>query len=114
MIVFQPAESNMPVISRLGIYYNINPFQKDKCSFLCNCVTTHPTTNIIHFILDNLRHVKLGTNNCERPVNEIAHLKSSVLKVGKWPVSKSELTNRCLKQLLRSINSIDLEKINHM
>jgi hypothetical protein len=39
---------------------------------------------------------------------------SSVLKVGKWPVSKSELTNRYLKQLLRYIKSRDLEKINQM
>ena len=56
-------------------------------------------------------------------MNERAHLKSSVLKVDKWPLSKSELTNRYLKQLLRYINlkqllryinSIDLEKINQM
>jgi hypothetical protein len=39
-------------------------------------------------------------------------LKSSVLKVGKWPVSKSELTNRNLKQFIKYINSMDLEKIN--
>jgi hypothetical protein len=47
-------------------------------------------------------------------VNERAHLRSSVLKVGKWPVNKSELTNRHLKQLLTYINSIDLEKINQI
>ena len=40
-------------------------------------------------------------------------LKSSVLKVGKWPVTKSELTNGNLKQFIRYINSTDLEKINH-
>ena len=34
-------------------------------------------------------------------------------KVGKRPVSKSELTNRNLKQFIRYIKSIDLEKINH-
>jgi hypothetical protein len=39
-------------------------------------------------------------------------LKNSVLKVGNRPVSKSELTNRNLKQLIRYINSKDLEKIN--
>jgi hypothetical protein len=50
---------------------------------------------------------------CERLVNEEAHLKRSVLKVDKWPVSKSELTNRNLKQLTRYINSTDLEKITH-
>jgi uncharacterized protein YlxP (DUF503 family) len=41
-----------------------------------------------------------------------AILKSSVLKVGKWPVSKSELTNRNLKQFINCINSMDFEKIN--
>ena len=35
-------------------------------------------------------------------------LKTSVLKVGNWPVS-----NRYLKQSIRYINSMDLEKINH-
>jgi len=40
-------------------------------------------------------------------------LKNSVLKVDNWPVSKSELANRNLKQLIRYINSVDLEKINH-
>ena len=50
----------------------------------------------------------------ERLVNERAKLKSSVVKVGKWPVNKSELTNRHLKQLLTYINSIDLEKLNQM
>jgi hypothetical protein len=50
---------------------------------------------------------------CERLVKERVHLKSSVLKVGKWPVSKSELTNKNLKQLIKYINSTDLEKINH-
>jgi len=39
-------------------------------------------------------------------------LKSRVLKVSKWPVSKSELTNRNLKHFIRYINSADLEKIN--
>ena len=49
---------------------------------------------------------------CESLVNERATLKSSVLKAGKWPVSKSELTNRNLKQFIRYLNSVDLEKIN--
>jgi hypothetical protein len=35
----------------------------------------------------------------ERLVNEREHLKRSVLKVGKWPVSKSEMTKRKLKHL---------------
>jgi hypothetical protein len=49
---------------------------------------------------------------CKRLENERAILKSSVLKVGKWPVSKSELTNRNLKQFINYINSMDFEKIN--
>jgi hypothetical protein len=49
---------------------------------------------------------------CKRLRNESAILKSSVLKEGKWPVSKSELTNRNLKQLINYINSMELEKIN--
>jgi hypothetical protein len=48
---------------------------------------------------------------CKRLRNERAILKSSVLKVGKWPVSKSELTNRNLKQFIKYINSMNLEKI---
>jgi len=40
---------------------------------------------------------------CKRLKNEREILKSSVLKVGIWPVSKSELTNRNLKQFIRYI-----------
>jgi hypothetical protein len=50
---------------------------------------------------------------CKRLKNEREILKSSALKVGKWPVSKSEPTNGNLKQSIRYINSMDLEKINH-
>jgi uncharacterized protein YlxP (DUF503 family) len=50
---------------------------------------------------------------CKRLKNEREILKNSVLKVGKLPVSKSELTNRNLKQFIRYINSMDLEQINH-
>jgi hypothetical protein len=45
--------------------------------------------------------------------NERETLKTSVLKVGKWPVRKSELTGRYLKQFIRYINPMDFEKINH-
>jgi hypothetical protein len=41
-------------------------------------------------------------------------LKNSVLKAGNWPISKSELINKNLKQLIRYINSMDLEKLNHL
>jgi hypothetical protein len=51
---------------------------------------------------------------CKRLKNEREILKNSVLKAGNWAVSKSELTNRdLLKQFIRYVNSIDLEKINH-
>jgi hypothetical protein len=50
---------------------------------------------------------------CNRLENEREILKTSVLKVGNWPVSKSKLTNRYLKQFIRYINSMDLEKLNH-
>jgi len=50
---------------------------------------------------------------CKRLKNEGEILKSSIPEVGKWPVSKSELTNGNQKQFIRYINSIDLEKINH-
>ena len=50
---------------------------------------------------------------CNRLKNEREMLKNSVLKVGNWPASKSELTSRNLKQFISYINSMDLEKINH-
>ena len=40
-------------------------------------------------------------------------LKNSVLKAGNWPISKSELLNKNLKQFIRYINSMELEKLNH-
>ena len=49
---------------------------------------------------------------CNRLKTEREILKTSVIKVGNWPVSKSELTNRYLKQFVRYINSMDFEKIN--
>jgi hypothetical protein len=50
---------------------------------------------------------------CKRLKNEREILKSSVLKVGKWPIGKSELTNGNLKQIIGYTNSMDIEKINH-
>jgi hypothetical protein len=50
---------------------------------------------------------------CNRLKNEREILKTSVLKVGNWPTSKIELTNRYLKQFVRYINRMDFEKINH-
>ena len=50
---------------------------------------------------------------CKRLKKESEILKNSVLRVGNWPVSKSELMNKNLKQLISYINSMDLEKLNH-
>jgi len=50
---------------------------------------------------------------CKKLKNEREIPNSSLFKVDKWPVSKSELTNGNLKQFIRHINSMDLEKINH-
>jgi len=50
---------------------------------------------------------------CEKLKYERAILKNSVLTAGNWPISKSELVNKNLKQLIRYINSMDLEKLNH-
>jgi len=40
----------------------------------------------------------------KRLKNEREILKNSVLKLGNWSVSESELTNRNLKKLIRYIN----------
>jgi len=55
-----------------------------------------------------LHQLKTGTQTvdhlifqCKRLKNEREILKNSILKVGNWPVSKSELTYRNLKQLIR-------------
>ena len=49
---------------------------------------------------------------CKKLKNERAILKSSLTKVGKWPVNKSELTGGNLKQFIRYVNSMNFEKIN--
>jgi len=66
------------------------------------CPCKHGTQSVDHLIFQ-----------CKTLKNESEILKNSVRKEGNWPVSKSELTNRNLKQLIRYINSMDLEKINH-
>jgi len=40
-------------------------------------------------------------------------LKNIVLQAGNWPTSKSELINKNLKQFIRYMNSVDLEKLTH-
>jgi hypothetical protein len=49
---------------------------------------------------------------CKRLKNKREMLKNSVLKAGNWPISKSELINKNLKQFISYMNSMDLEKIN--
>jgi hypothetical protein len=65
------------------------------------CPCNHEIQTVDHLIFQS-----------KRLRNERAFLKSNVLKVGKWPVSESELTNRNLKQFINYINSMDFEKIN--
>jgi hypothetical protein len=51
---------------------------------------------------------------CKRLKNEREILKNDVLKVGNWPVSKSEIANRNLpKQFFGYIFTMDFEKINN-
>jgi hypothetical protein len=66
------------------------------------CPCKHGTQTVEHLIFQ-----------CNRLKNEKENLKTSVLRVGNWPVSKSELTNMNLKQFIRYVNSMDLEKLNH-
>jgi hypothetical protein len=65
------------------------------------CPCKHGIQRVDHLIFE-----------CNMLKNEREALKTSVIKAGNWPVNKSELTNRYLKQLIRYINSNDLEKIN--
>ena len=60
-----------------------------------------------------IQTVDLLIFQCNMLKNERETLKTNVLKVGNWPVSKSELTSRYLKEFIRYINSMDFEKINH-
>jgi hypothetical protein len=50
---------------------------------------------------------------CKRLKYKREMLKSSAFKAGNWPISKSELISKKLKQFIRYINSMDLEKLNH-
>ena len=50
---------------------------------------------------------------CEKLKYERRILKNNVLKAGNWPISKSELVNKNMKELIPYITSIDLEKLNH-
>jgi hypothetical protein len=54
------------------------------------CPCKHGTQTVDHLICQ-----------CNRLKNEREKLKTIVLRVSNWPVSKSELTNRYLKQFTR-------------
>jgi hypothetical protein len=66
------------------------------------CPCKHGTQTVDHLIFQS-----------NRLKNEKETLKTSVLRVSNWLVNKSELTIRYLKQFIRYINSMELEKINH-
>jgi hypothetical protein len=51
-----------------------------------------------------IQTVDLLIFQCNRLKHERETLKTSVLKVGNWPVNKREVTNRYLKQFIRYIN----------
>jgi hypothetical protein len=51
---------------------------------------------------------------CNRLRKEREIFKKSLFKEGSWPMSKSELTNKNLKQFIRYINSMDFVKVNHL
>jgi hypothetical protein len=53
------------------------------------CPCKHGIQNVYHLIFQ-----------CKRLNNEREMLKSSVLKVGEWSVSKSGLTNRNMKKFI--------------
>jgi hypothetical protein len=61
----------------------------------------------------NIQTVDRLIFQCKRLKYERGMLKNSVLKAGNWPISKNELINKNLKQSIRYINSMDLEKLNH-
>jgi len=73
-----------------------------KCIGSPECPCKHDIQTVGHLIFQ-----------CNRLKNESETLKTGVLNEGNWPVSKSELTNRYLKQFIRYINSMYLEKMNH-
>jgi hypothetical protein len=76
---------------------NIRPYlHRLKIIASPECPCKHGTQTVDHLIFQ-----------CNRLKNEREKLKNSVLRVGNWPVSKSELTNRYLKQFT---NYVDLEK----
>ena len=66
----------------------------------CPCKQDIQTTEHLIFQYEKLKYVR-------------GMLKNSVLKAGNWPISKSKLINKNLKQFIRYINSMDLKKLNH-
>jgi hypothetical protein len=50
---------------------------------------------------------------CEKLKYERGIQKNNALKEDKWPISKSKLVNKNLKQFIFYINSMDLKELNH-
>ena len=72
-----------------------------KITGSAECPCKHSIQTVEHFIFQ-----------CKRLRKERAILKSSLIKVGKWPRKKSELIDGNLKQFIKYINRMDLVKIN--
>jgi len=66
------------------------------------CPCKHGIHTVVHLIFQ-----------CSGLKNEREILKNSVLKECSWPASKSELTDRNVKEFIRYINSVDFVKINY-
>ena len=64
----------------------------------CPCANGHQTMD--HLLYD-----------CIELSNERGKLMAHISKEDNWPVRKSELVNRYLKQVIHFINSIDNEKL---
>jgi len=64
----------------------------------CTCVNGHQTVD--HLLYD-----------CRELNDERGKLIAHISKEDNWPVRKSELVNRYLKQVIHFINSIDCEKL---
>jgi len=63
--------------------------------------------------IQTVDHLIFQCNRLKKERKKDKILKNSLLKEGSWPASKSELTNRNLRQFISCINSMDFVKINH-
>jgi len=82
----------------------VNVCFKQNCNDPFQCETVQRPIATCRQYASNIKKVDHLIFQCKRLKNDREILKNSVLEVGNWPVSKSELTNRNLKQLIRYIN----------